>query len=483
MILRKKRLLVSIILCLQCFNTGANYKFDNDADNISDHIIAYQDILTELAQLNEICIVKQQGSEEHVERKKKKNFTAILFMSADNDLQSFAVRNIRQMAALGSNDYLNIVVHLDIRIGSKKVTRRFYVEKDNVIEFTGPDMMDSGDPETLISHVKFAVENFPAEHYMLILWNHGTGPLDPVSSRIVKPVDLFTFNPVTYKLELDRTLEYFNFIQESDEPHLGVCWDDSTHHYLTNQKLQYAFNTIKRDILGGQKFDIIAFDACMMAAIEIDHLLKDYAHISIASQEVELGTGWYYQKVFTPFQHGPIDPYDLAKHIVKVYEQSYKPITNDYTLSAVNLDLIDKLVINVDIIARLLNDCLNQQKNNSAKKAIAAARHRKACVHFNEPSYIDWYDFCNNLQKHVKYIALKDSQNTLRMQNILQAALEESKTLVNAIVLENVTGKNLNRAKGILIYFPERRIHSSYPKIPFAETEWLTFLTNYLLMA
>lgn len=39
-------------------------------------------------------------------------------MAADNDLRGFAGRNIQQMAQVGSNDNINILVHLDIRLSA-----------------------------------------------------------------------------------------------------------------------------------------------------------------------------------------------------------------------------------------------------------------------------------------------------------------------------------------------------------------------------
>src|SRR5882724_6909888 len=50
---------------------------------------------------------------EESRRLSKKPWTIIIYMAADNDLRNFATRNIKQMASIGSNDQINIVVHLD----------------------------------------------------------------------------------------------------------------------------------------------------------------------------------------------------------------------------------------------------------------------------------------------------------------------------------------------------------------------------------
>src|SRR5579871_1096846 len=102
-----------------------------------------------------------------------KEWTVIVYMSADNDLRSFAARNIKQMAVIGSNDLINILVQLDIRItGNKKITRRYYIEKNKILHVNSHDphsqKMDSGDPETLISCCTWAIKHYPAQNIGLI---------------------------------------------------------------------------------------------------------------------------------------------------------------------------------------------------------------------------------------------------------------------------------------------------------------------------
>ncbi len=57
----------------------------------------------------------------------------MVYMAADNDLRAFAANNIKQMASIGSNNNINIVIHLDIRLNdNQKVTRRYYVDKNKI---------------------------------------------------------------------------------------------------------------------------------------------------------------------------------------------------------------------------------------------------------------------------------------------------------------------------------------------------------------
>jgi len=254
--------------------------------------------------------------------KGEKDWTLILYISADNDLRNFAIRNIKQMAKIGSNQNINIVVHLDIKLsGNKKATKRYYIDKNKIIHVNSQDQhsqrMDSGSPKTLISCCKWAINNFPAKHYGLILWNHGTGALDPRRGRVIRLADLFTFNPEINKVELDRSINFMEFLSRKTDSNRGICWDDTTGNYLTNQDLDHALGVIYKNILKKKKLDFIAFDACLMQMIEVASIIKKYANIMIASQEVILGTGFNYVETLKPFQTQSLTTQEFAKHIIK----------------------------------------------------------------------------------------------------------------------------------------------------------------------
>lgn len=424
-------------------------------------------------------------------RSPKKQTTLIVYMAADNDLRNFATRNIKQMSSIGSSDYLNIVVHLDIRIsGNKKVTRRYYIEKDRVLHMNAYEedsqIMDSGDPATLISCCKWAIENYPANDYALVFWNHGAGIIDPDRGRIINPAELFSFNPTINKLELDRSIGFLDLVtipQKNDEfpqDQRGICWDESTGNYLTNQKLEYALSEICTNYLGGKKLSIIGFDACLMAMLEVATIVQPYAEIMVSSQEVELGTGWNYAHVLQPFTQQPLNKYEFATHIVEMYEKTYKTITYDYTQSAYDLNLLPQLERNVHEIAQLLLDAIPSQANNTIKTTVREARKKNNCTHFDEPSYIDLHHFYTNLIAQIPNMALQNSKQEQEFKKSLKIALEAGLQLISDLVFANVCGKNLQLARGVSIYFPERKTHQSYSLTRFAKNNaWSTLIKQY----
>lgn len=442
--------------------------------------------------------------------------TFIVYMAADNDLRSFAARNIKQMLEVGSNENIHIVIHLDIRIaGNKKITRRYYIEsKDKILHMNADDpnsqMMDSGQPSTLISACKWAIQNFPAQEYVLIFWNHGTGILDPARGKILNPTEFFIYNPTSNMLDLDRSVSILGNIhtlinnydssdlllfldrhaetnwQELEQEILeiddakGICWDDSSGNYLTNQKLDEALTVIRKNYLNNKKFSIIGFDACLMSMVEVGNLIKKHAHIMVGSQEVELGTGWNYQKALEPFSRKALGRKEFAQHIVNAYEETYKKITNDYTQSAIALDDLGFLETNINDVALLLIEALATQKDKTVLNAIRASKNKLLCTHFDEPSYIDLHHFYLNLEQNLKLFSFSDQTLGKKIIGNLRQLLSQGRSLIKKIVFANVCGKNLSQAKGISIYFPER-IHGSYPKSPFAQScSWIQLLLAYV---
>jgi len=126
------------------------------------------------------------------------------------------------------------------------------------------------EPETLSDFIKYCKTNFPADRYMLILWDHGGGSVS------------------------------------------GYGYDQ---HYPSNtMRLDEIAVALKN---GGCVFDLIGFDACLMATLETAIVLEPYADYMIASEEVEPGIGWYYTGWITALSRNTsIKPLTLGKSLL-----------------------------------------------------------------------------------------------------------------------------------------------------------------------
>ncbi len=421
----------------------------------------------------------------------EKEWTFLIYMSADNDLYQFAWRNLAQAAEVGSNQNLNVVVHLDIKTpGKPKVTKRLYLEKNKILQVEPDACMDSGDEETFTSAVLWAHKKYPSRHFALVFWNHGFGDLNPVLKRIANPAHLFHYNTRTGLIELDRSIPFMEYNQlvaeqsSQEECQRGICFDETNYNYLDDNKLIRAFKRIREE-RNGKNIDFAIFDACLMAMTGTAALCSMFSDWMIASQEVVLGPGYNYKLTLKPFAEGLTDCAEIAKQVVAGYYATYGKLTEDYTQSAFKMTYFEQLNQNIDSVAQLLIEGLQRQKKQSVKALIRSCRNRHLCTYFDEPSYIDLFDFYNNLLKRINSVELEDSAATedymIRFANTLINGFEIAKKFVIA----NICGKNVSRAKGISIYFPEYRVnnihHNSYQYTYFAQNNsWPEFLKAYL---
>lgn len=411
---------------------------------------------------------------------KIKEWTVIIYMAADNNLYYFARRNLDAMKNVGSNFNLNILVQLDHR-GENTLPERLYIEKgkSNKCEYENDflkEKLDFGQVETLVDCMRWATTYYPAKHYMLVLWNHGIGAVDSIVGKTVNSSELFIFNPSTALLELNRSVGFLEYFSEEKPYHRGICFSDTYATYITNQKLEESLKRISLEVLGGNKLDILAFDACLMSMIEIASLSAPYSDIMVGSQEVELGTGWPYERILKKLTYSFLSPVELGTHIVNSYHDYYQYITKDFTQSALNLNYIHELEQNITELTSLTLPFLLNPSYEILNRFIKGCKSKKICTYFSEPSYIDLHNFYSNMLHSISILKNDDSMPS-HFINQFEIILTQGIELMKKIVIKNTVGKNLEKAFGISIYFPTYKIHTSYLHTPFGlKTQWLSFL-------
>jgi hypothetical protein len=411
----------------------------------------------------------------------KKQWTFFVYMAADNDLDIFATRNIEQMKQIGSDDNINIIVHYHShKKGDTKKSQRLLIKKNQIIRIGDDAPADSGSAETLTEGVHWAIDNFPSDHLAIVLWNHGSGDLNPFNRNSLNPSRLFFYNHKTQKIELDRSMNFSEFVQATEESNQrGVCFDESTGNYLNDQRLEKALKSIVSH--RGKVIDVLLFDACLMAGIGTAHITHEYADYMGASQEVVLGPGYNYKLLLHHMANLQPNPRDLTELTALCYDATYNRITNDYTHSALDLAQYTPFNKNVNTVAKLLTKALKKQKNSSVRRLLRESRSRAHCTYFDEPTYIDLDNLYANLLHNLNTIELDSHDRTIKIQKKLRKALSEGLELRKKLIFSNVAGRNFRHAYGISIYFPDRIMHRSFPHTEFAkQNEWLTFLKEYL---
>ena len=185
-----------------------------------------------------------------------KEWTILVFLNGHNDLDSYGAMNVNAMERVGSSPGVNIVVQwasLDF-----STTKRILVQKDNdEANVTSPmvhdpGLQDMGDYRSLVNFVRWAKENYPAKHYFIDVWNHGSG-------------------------------WHKRFPGASRAPDKDISFDDRFDSHITTKELGQAMAEIKTVL--GQKVDIYGSDACLMAMAEVAGEMVDSVRVFIGAEE------------------------------------------------------------------------------------------------------------------------------------------------------------------------------------------------------
>ncbi len=211
-------------------------------------------------------------------------WTVLAYMDGDNNLDPYAVTDVDEMenamraflppdADPIQDTSVRVLVQLD-RLDDGYGTHRFELFYDEDADDIGnlasdaedlgmviQDEADMGSPGELASFIVWGVEKAPADHYMLILWDHGDGWRRAGASI----------------------------------PRKGLLYDDhgtSMSIAALQDALGMAQSMLSRPA-GPEPFklDVLVFDECLMGTAEVAYAMKDYAKVMVATEELEPATG------------------------------------------------------------------------------------------------------------------------------------------------------------------------------------------------
>ena len=236
-----------------------------------------------------------------------RRWTLMVYMAGDNGkifeqldkpimygMETQGWADIQKMATVGSTEDVAVVVQFDT-LSNREHTYRIYMprqdekqEIENISEQNSkvPNYLlnfteyipeqNTGDPASLTDFIVWGIQNYPAENYAVILWNHGTG---------WKEDDIYEFArnrgvPITASgdevralTRSNRRLSHSFFLSSivevlnlQDEESRAIAFDDSSMDFLDNAKLQQAFQQAEEK--SGHKVSLIGMDACLMGSIQ-----------------------------------------------------------------------------------------------------------------------------------------------------------------------------------------------------------------------
>ena len=268
-------------------------------------------------------------------------WTFMVYVDADDsNLEEQAIGDFLEMAEVGSNKDVNIVVQLD-RISGEDASygdwsdcRRFLITEgltpDDMSAAVAVGEVNMGDAATLVDFAGWTAYNYPAEHYALIISSHGKG-------------------------------------------WLGCCWDETSgNDNLNLMELRSALSDVNN--LLGKPLDVLGFDACLMGMTEVACEVKDYASVLVASENAEPSSGWPYDSILAQLTGAPdMNSDQLATAIVDHYYVDHAP--TNYTMAAIDLTKVDTLIGTFNNLAQSLvvyGDSNSETVKQYAEETMAA---------------------------------------------------------------------------------------------------------------
>ncbi len=403
----------------------------------------------------------------------------MVFLAGDNDLQDYALKDLHELKLHGSSDEVAVVAQYDRR--ADNLTRRFYLRQgtqpsqDVVAEL--PES-NTGDPATLLDFITWAASSYPARHYALILWGHGTGWKDDdiyqaaqrqgLDGRLADSSLISTVRGNARRAVFRSSLD--NLVRIAIER--AIAFDDSASDFLDNLELQRVLETACDRL--GQPIDILGFDACLMSMLEVHYQLRRACQVVIGSQEIEPSGGWPYDAILAELQQQPdMTTEELARKIVDEYVDHYKSLDARLavTQAAVQPEKTQALIHRIQNFSRILASAATQPA--LLPQLFNALRLSQS---FTERDYIDLVSFCKKLSK-------KETHSTEAglLAAAAQEVLEQITGLNSPLLASRSNGSQVSDAHGISIYLPTKNISGIYSDLDFAkDTQWGDFLSAFI---
>jgi len=341
------------------------------------------------------------------------DWTYMVYMGADNNLSTAGLLDLNEMESAGSDEKVKIVLQAEFSSfytnfdaidhgGYQGETLRFLVQNDgnpdNVNLEAGQSIgnVDMGSSAALTDFIKWAATTYPAEHYALVIWDHGAGWK---KSSMLK----------------------------------GAVQDLTSNSFMSLPQLATAVRNAKVYL------DVINFDACLMAMYEVAYEFLGLVEYMVFSEEVEPGTGDPYDTILTGLKNRPgMTGLELSGTIVeKYYEYFSSPGTRQQkvTKSAVDMSLLP------DLHTAMLNFAEAIVADYDTVSGVVAQAQANA-QRFEYAANLDLHDFSSRIA------------NGLPAGRVRDTALMVNNMVTKMVIANRTLGAPVNNAFGLAIFVP-----------------------------
>jgi hypothetical protein len=376
-----------------------------------------------------------------------KPWSLLVFISADNNLAANVRADIDEMCSVGATGNVAVACDIDMPVGVH--AGRLVLPQGPCLKPPGPggeldpghplanlelkemDGRDDGDPVNLSAFLNWANHRSRSKEAMLVVWGHGQG--------------------------------------------MRVAIDTGDGDALTMPELSGAL--VASGVPRRRKVGIIAFDACLMSALENLFQFWKAVPIMIASQEVMPETGFPYADVIRALDEAETATPELAARIVDRVALDFahhgRPGT---TIAALSTDGAEAAVRALDIFGRRLAALL-------PAAADAVGIERMFVRTFRDGDYVDLVELARALPPAIGDAGLATAGAAL--EAAVLAAVIRSRAVGSIDAGGNVT--EAQNVHGLSIWFPAQRgryraCRADYRALNcFSGTEhgWIMFLDAY----
>lgn len=348
-----------------------------------------------------------------------RDWTMLVFINGNNNLDTYGAFNINQMETVGSTDKVNVVVQWASMAAPS--VKRLFIKKDNDINtVTSPvvqDMgaVDMGDYKSLVDFIRWGAANYPARHYFVDVWDHGGG-------------------------------WHLTAQAKSSGVHIkDISWDDKSNHFMKTEELAEAMQEAAQII--GHPVDVYGSDACLMGMAEIADQMGDAVGTYIGSEETEPLKGWPYDILLTKWNAlDSATGNDIAKILVPEYVNAYSGGefgTENATLSA--FDMTKRGEFNAAV--KTFATAVRKLEKPARDKLLAASQ---TAQRYTDSDYADLLDVLANISAAGVDGLGRDETNQL------QAATK-------GFVIASAATASLAKSQGLAIWLPtDNYTYSSY---------------------
>jgi hypothetical protein len=341
-----------------------------------------------------------------------------------------------EMMSIGSTDNVNVIVQTggsanstidDFRFIDFTQVQRHEILKDDFKTVSNLGKKNMASASTLSDFVSWGVKEYPAEKYVIILWDHGAGMV-------------------------------------------GFGFDDIYGDTLDLAELRDGLYPI---VQRGTQFEVIGFDACLMASIEVANALTGRGKYLVASEELEPAWGMDFAAIVSSIDENPQqEGIALGKVIADSYmaharenAEKFEDYSADVvlTMSVIDLAKIPDLFKDVSDIGSHFDGRAGDMETTHKLTKIIRETERYGETGKSSTGHLDLYHLAENIDEEFpEFLGVAD----------------DARKLIAEAVVYKVGGEARQDSHGISMFMQVEEYEANAPHLRYSVGDWISVMTR-----